>query len=73
VETIQDSVLNNTASADVALASSALPARPRHSLPPKGACWYCDKALDNVRRFCGKECADGFDDEAAFSVRSLPD
>jgi hypothetical protein len=76
VETRQDSVLNDTASADVALASSAPPvppARPRHSLPPKGACWYCDKTLDNVRRFCGKECADGFDDEAAFSSQGGPD
>lgn len=73
METIQDSVLNNSAGADMALAPSAPPARPRHSLPPKGACWYCDKALDNVRRFCGKECADGFDDEAAFSGQGVPD
>jgi hypothetical protein len=28
--------------------------------------------LDNVRRFCGKECADAFDDEAAFSARNAP-
>jgi hypothetical protein len=42
-------------------------ARPRHSLPPKGACWYCDKPLDSVRRFCGKECADAFDEEAEYT------
>ncbi len=42
-------------------------ARARNSLPPKGACWYCDKPLDNVRRFCGKECADAFDEEAEYT------
>lgn len=39
----------------------------RQSLPPKGSCWYCEKPLDSVRRFCGKECADGFDEEAEFT------
>jgi hypothetical protein len=43
------------------------PARTRQSLPPKGACWYCDKPLDSVRRFCGKTCADAFDEEAEFT------
>jgi hypothetical protein len=43
------------------------PVRPRQSLPPKGSCWYCEKTLDSVKRFCNKECADGFDDEAAFT------
>jgi hypothetical protein len=42
--------------------------RPRHSLQPKGSCWYCDKPVDNVRRFCGKECADAFDEEAEFNA-----
>lgn len=53
----------------VAEAGATLPApvRPRQSLPPKGSCWYCEKTLDSVKRFCNKECADGFDDEAAFS------
>ncbi|MES2129801.1 MAG: hypothetical protein V4463_21215 [Pseudomonadota bacterium] len=45
--------------------SSPVP-RSRQSLPPKGACWYCDKPLDSVRRFCGKECADAFDEEAEY-------
>lgn len=36
-------------------------------LPAKGSCWYCEKPLDSVRRFCGKACADGFDDEQAFA------
>ncbi|MBA5686137.1 hypothetical protein [Rugamonas apoptosis] len=42
-------------------------ARARQLLPPKGACWYCDKPLDNVRRFCGKECADAFDEEKEYT------
>ena len=72
METIQDSARNNTVDADSSLAPATPPARPRHSLPPKGSCWYCEKPLDNVRRFCGKECADGFDDEAAFSGQNVP-
>lgn len=42
-------------------------ARARQALPPKGACWYCDRPLDNVRRFCDKECADAFDEEKEFT------
>lgn len=43
-------------------------ARPsRLSLPPKGSCWYCEKPLDSVKRFCGKGCADAFDEEAEFT------
>lgn len=42
-------------------------ARTRQSLPPKGSCWYCDKPVDSVRRFCGKECADAFDEEKEFT------
>ena len=38
----------------------------RQSLPPKGSCWYCEKPLDSVKRFCGKGCADAFDEEAEF-------
>lgn len=30
------------------------------ALKPKGACWYCNQPLDNVRRFCGKTCADDY-------------
>ena len=42
-------------------------ARTRQSLPPKGSCWYCEKPLDNVRRFCDKECADAFDEEKEYT------
>ena len=36
-------------------------------LPPKGACWYCDKPLDAVRRFCCKSCSEAYAEEAQFS------
>ena len=49
----------------VAAAVSAMPTRA--SLPAKGSCWYCEKPLDSVRRFCGKPCADAFDEEAEFT------
>lgn len=45
----------------------AAPARTRQALPPKGSCWYCAKPLDSVRRFCGKDCAGAFDEEAQFT------
>lgn len=49
-----------------------LPALPaRMVLPPKGACWYCDKPLDSVRRFCGKDCAGAFDEETACQKPAL--
>jgi hypothetical protein len=55
---------DNQADAEASVAVPPAPLRPRQSLPPKGSCWYCDKPIDSVRRFCGKECADGFDVEA---------
>lgn len=30
------------------------------ALKPKGACWYCNQPLDNIRRFCSKTCADDY-------------
>jgi hypothetical protein len=50
-----------------ATAGNPRPPGLRQSLPPKGSCWYCEKPLDAVRRFCGKECADSFDEEAEFT------
>lgn len=72
METIQESVPDMSASVEpIAAAMSATPAPTpapaRLSLPPKGACWYCDKPLDSVRRFCGKSCADSFDEEAEYT------
>ncbi|MBI1889810.1 MAG: hypothetical protein HYS18_04125 [Burkholderiales bacterium] len=40
------------------------------SLMAKGSCWYCNKHLDDVRRFCGRECAEAFEeDEMAMERR----
>jgi len=47
--------------------AGAAPVPARLSLPPKGSCWYCEKPLDSVRRFCGKSCSDSFDEEAEFT------
>jgi len=38
----------------------ALQPRSAAALKPKGACWYCNQPLDNVRRFCSKTCADDY-------------
>lgn len=62
MDTIHESLPEKDASA-----AAPPPPRARQSLPPKGACWYCEKPLDSVRRFCGKVCADGFDEEAEFT------
>ena len=67
METTQDSVPDKEPGTDALAAAPAAPARARNSLPPKGSCWYCEKPLDSVRRFCGKECADAFDEEAEFT------
>ena len=64
--TIQESVPKAETGAEPPVVARATPLRARQSLPPKGACWYCDKPLDSVKRFCGKECADAFDEEAEY-------
>lgn len=33
------------------------------ALKPKGACWYCNAPLDNIRRFCNKTCAQDYQTE----------
>ena len=70
METIQESFPDNGLATEPVLASATGVAtgRPsRMSLPAKGSCWYCEKPLDSVRRFCGKPCADSFDEEAEFT------
>lgn len=48
--------------------SSAAQLRTMAALKPKGACWYCNQPLDNVRRFCSKSCADDYrTEEEAFN------
>jgi hypothetical protein len=67
LETIQDSVMNDGAASE-SLPAATVQTRPsRVSLPPKGSCWYCDKPVDSVRRFCGKDCTDAFDEEAEYT------
>lgn len=66
METLQQSLSDNSATVEpVVAAVRAVPAR--QSLPAKGSCWYCEKPLDAVRRFCGKSCADAFDEEAEYT------
>ena len=69
METIQESVPDKSVPVEPVAASprSATPVPAGLSLPPKGACWYCDNPLDSVRRFCGKSCADSFDEEAEYN------
>ena len=64
--TIQESLPDKDVRGEPAM-SAPPPPTTRQSLPAKGSCWYCEKPLDSVRRFCGKECADGFDEEAEFT------
>lgn len=67
--TVQESVKDKDAAAEPPPAGA--PLRPRQGLPAKGSCWYCEKPLDSVRRFCGKECADAYDEEAEFNADGL--
>jgi hypothetical protein len=69
LETTQESLPDTSVAVEpIAVAPrTSVPAPARLSLPPKGACWYCDKPLDSVKRFCGKSCADSFDEEAEYT------
>ncbi len=65
-----ETIVNDKVDSDHAktLAAKPAPARtPRQLLQPKGSCWYCEKSLDAVRRFCGKSCAESFDEEAGYT------
>jgi hypothetical protein len=67
LETIQESLPDKSVAPEppAGVAPGTLPSRL--SLPPKGSCWYCEKPLDSVRRFCGKSCSAAFDEEAEFT------
>jgi hypothetical protein len=67
VGTIEDNFPENDAQGERPSDAQAAPVRPRQALPPKGSCWYCEKPLDSVKRFCGKACADAFDEEAEYT------
>ena len=53
-----DGIANDTHPALQALVTTSEPGQA--ALKPKGACWYCNAPLDNVRRFCNKECAEDY-------------
>ncbi|NHZ92929.1 hypothetical protein F2P45_28550 [Massilia sp. CCM 8733] len=65
--TIEDDFPEKDARAEHPSDAQSAPVRPRQALPPKGSCWYCEKPLDSVKRFCGKPCADAFDEEAEYT------
>ena len=67
MEPIHESGPEDAAGTSPPHAPATQAARTRQSLPPKGSCWYCEKPLDNVRRFCDKECADAFDEEKEYT------
>ena len=60
METTHESFLDNGLPAERPVAAVASPLPARQS-------WYCEKPLDSVRRFCGKTCADSFDEEAEYT------
>ena len=70
METIQEDLQENEVAPGVEPSMPAVPVLPRHSLPAKGTCWYCDKPVDSVRKFCSKDCSMAFDEEAAFALAS---
>jgi hypothetical protein len=65
--TIQENLPENDGNVELPAAPPLGVVSARQALPPKGSCWYCEKPLDSVRRFCGKDCADSFDEEAEYT------
>jgi predicted nucleic acid-binding Zn ribbon protein len=43
----------------------------RRTLVPKGSCWYCEKPVGDIRRFCGKACATAFEEEKEFHQAAI--
>jgi hypothetical protein len=37
----------------------------------KGACWYCNAQLDDVKRFCNRNCAEAFEEDELAMERSM--
>ena len=65
--TIQENLPENDGNVELPVAPPMSVVSARQALPAKGSCWYCEKPLDSVRRFCGKTCADSFDEEAEYT------
>lgn len=66
-EALQENLQDTDSAPEALLTSPAVPFPPRGSLLAKGTCWYCDKPVDCVRKFCSKDCSTAFDEEAAFA------
>jgi hypothetical protein len=47
--------------------SMAERARRAMTLQAKGSCWYCDRLVDSVRRFCSVSCREDYFDEESES------
>lgn len=54
----------------VAAASQAA-AQRASALQPKGTCWYCDRQVDNIRRFCSASCRHNYFEEEGLAGREL--
>ena len=67
MEPIQDNLPMESASAGL-LTTMSQPPRNSRLLPAKGSCWYCEKPVDSVRRFCDRECKDSFDEEQQYDA-----
>lgn len=39
------------------------------ALQPKGTCWYCDRPVDNVKRFCSASCRHEYFEEEGLAGR----
>lgn len=66
METTQEQLAPDSVAAMMPAMAAVAP-QPRQTLPPKGSCWYCEKPLDSVKRFCGRDCASSFDEEAQYT------
>lgn len=60
-------MIDHTLHADIHVeqtSQNALAHSHRASLPEaKGSCWYCEQAVDNVRRFCSVSCRNDYFEE----------
>jgi len=60
----------NAQNEQAALAAAAQALVQRASaLQPKGTCWYCDRPVDNVKRFCSAACRHEYFEEEGLAGR----
>jgi hypothetical protein len=63
IEDMTPNVVTEQARDSDALASEPKVVSKYAHLEPMGACWFCHKQVDSVRRFCSKACSQDFDNE----------